>query len=527
MADAPAAGAKRRRSADLPGTSEGGPAVAVGGLIAIGDVVAVARGARVVLGPEVRGRLEAARAIVDRHAQADAAVYGLTTGLGAAVDTRLPAEEMTSFQQRAVAARAVGVGEPLGREEVRAMLFVRLAGLARGASGVSPGFAATLRDMLNAGVHPLVLRTGSLGEADLASLAQAFLPFVGAGEAECRGSRMPGPEALRLAGIAIPALGPKDAIALLNANAHTIGLAALTLHDADLAIEAMMAAGALACDGFRANLSPIDRRAVALRPAPGQAEASETLRRLLAGSDLFEPGRARRVQDPLSFRCLAPIAGAALQALAAARRAVEADLDGAGDSPAVLVQDGAMISTVNFDTTAVALAFEALGLAASHAAAAAVFRIAKLMSPGLSELPRFLTPRGGSRTGLATAQKTAAALEAEIRHLALPVGAMTAPVADGVEDYAPMTPRVVEKTRDIVRRLVRLSAIELVAAAQAVDLRTGIRLGDGTGRIHRFVRSHVAALDEDRPTGIDFERLAGAVQEGELRGVLADAGGRP
>ncbi|MFL5149468.1 MAG: aromatic amino acid lyase, partial [Microvirga sp.] len=220
MADAPAAGAKRRRSADLPGTSEGGPAVAVGGLIAIGDVVAVARGARVVLGPEVRGRLEAARAIVDRHAQADAAVYGLTTGLGAAVDTRLPADEMTSFQQRAVAARAVGVGEPLAHDEVRAMLFVRLAGLARGVSGVSPGFAATLRDMLNAGVHPLVLRTGSLGEADLASLAQAFLPFVGAGEAECRGSRMPGPEALRLAGIAIPALGPKDAIALLNANAH-------------------------------------------------------------------------------------------------------------------------------------------------------------------------------------------------------------------------------------------------------------------------------------------------------------------
>jgi histidine ammonia-lyase len=193
----------------------------------------------------------------------------------------------------------------------------------------------------------------------------------------------------------------------------------------------------------------------------------------------------------------------------------------------VLVQDGAMISTVNFDTTAVALAFEALGLAASHAAAAAVFRIAKLMSPGLSDLPRFLTPRGGSRNGFATAQKTAAALEAEIRHLALPVGAMTAPVADGVEDYAPMTPRVVEKTRHIVRRLVRLAAIELVAAAQAVDLRTGIRLGDSTGRIHRFVRSHVAALDEDRPTGIDFERLAGAFAEGELRGVLADAGGRP
>jgi histidine ammonia-lyase len=261
---------------------------------------------------------------------------------------------------------------------------------------------------------------------------------------------------------------------------------------------------------------------VALRPAPGQADASARLRALLAGSDLFESGRARRLQDPLSFRCLAPVLGAAAEALAAARRAVEADLNGAGDSPAVL-DDGDMISTVNFDTTALAIAFEALGLAASHVAAAAVFRIAKLMSPGLSDLPRFLTPRGGGRTGFATAQKTAAALEAEIRHLALPVGALTAPVADGIEDYAPMTPRVVTKTRDILRRLNRLAAIELVVAAQAVDLRPGIRLGSGTQATHRFVRARVPALDEDRPTGPDFERIAAALADGTLRGVLAGA----
>jgi histidine ammonia-lyase len=496
--------------------------VVVGGPIGVADVAAVARGAAIALAPEVEARLAAARAVVDRHAGTDEPVYGLTTGLGAAVDTRLATEDMAGFQRRAVAARAVGVGEPLARDEVRAMLFVRLAGLARGAAGVSPGFAAALRDMLNAGVHPVVLATGSLGEADLAPLAQGFLPLIGEGEAEFRGERLPGPEALRRAGITAPELRPKDAIALLNANALSVGLAALALHEADLALEAVTAAGALSLEGFRANLSPLDPRAVALRPAPGQAEASGRLRALLAGSDLFESGRARRVQDPLSYRCLAPVLGAAAEALGAAHRAVKADLDGAGDSPAVL-DDGAMVSTVNFDTTAIALAFEALGLAASHVAATAVFRIAKLMSPAFCDLPRFLTSRGGSRTGFATAQKTAAAIEAEIRHLALPVGAMTAPVADGVEDYAPMTPRVVAKTRDILRRLTRLAAIELVVAAQAVDLRPAIRLGGGTRVIHHFVRARVEALDEDRPTGPDFERITVALAEGELRGVLAEA----
>ena len=243
--------------------------------------------------------------------------------------------------------------------------------------------------------------------------------------------------------------------------------------------------------------------------------------RLLAGSDLLDAKNARRVQDPLSFRCLAPVMGAAFDQLARAGAAIDADLNGAGDSPAVLADDGEMLSTVNFDTTALALAFEGLGLALSHAAAIAVFRIAKLMSPGFSDLPRFLTRHGGSRTGFATVQKTASALEAEIRHLASPLGPMTAPVADGAEDYAPMTPRIVEKTRDIVARLARLAAVELVVAAQAVDLRGNDALGAGTRRAHDFVRERVTALDEDRPSGPDFERIAQAIMAGELRAALA------
>ena len=261
--------------------------------------------------------------------------------------------------------------------------------------------------MLERGVHPRARRIGTLGEADLAPLAQLFLPLVGQGEAELDGAVLPGAEALRRAGIACPAFGPKDAIALLNANAFSVGIAALAHHDAALALEALTAAGALSLEAFRANLSPLDPRVGALRPAPGQMEASQRLLRLLAGSDLMDTKNARRVQDPLSFRCLAPVMGAAFDQLARADAAIDADLNGAGDSPAVLADDGEMLSTVNFDTTALALAFEGLGLALSHAAAIAVFRIAKLMSPGFSDLPRFLTRHGGSRTGFATVQKTA------------------------------------------------------------------------------------------------------------------------
>lgn len=451
------------------------------------------------------------------------AVYGLTTGLGAAVDTRLAPETIAAFQQRAVRARAVGIGERLSTQEVRALLLARLAGLVQGASGISPGFAPALAAMLNAGIHPLVRRIGSLGEADLAPVAEAMLPLLGAGEAEYRGEILPGGAAMARAGIALPEFGPKDGLALLNANAFSTGLAALAAHELQLALDAAAAAGALSLEVFRANLSPLAPAAAALRPLPSQLAGSDRLRALLTGSDLFEPGQARRVQDPLSFRCLAPVLGAALGGLAHFTRLIEIELAGAGDSPAVLAGSGELASTVNFDTTALALAGEGLGLAASHLAATAAARIVKLMSPAASELPRFLTRHGGTHAGFATTQKSAAALEAEIRHLALPLGAMTLPVADGVEDYAPMTPRVMEKLRAIGRRLARLAAIELVVAAQAGDLRGATRLGAGAAAARDFVRRHVAPLDDDRPLGREFEALAERIEAGELAQAIAGA----
>ncbi|HYF54471.1 MAG TPA: aromatic amino acid lyase, partial [Salinarimonas sp.] len=186
-----------------------------------------------------------------------------------------------------------------------------------------------------------------------------------------------------------------------------------------------------------------------------------------------------------------------------------------------LVGTGEIASTVGFDTTAIALSLEGLGLALSHAATLGAFRAVKLMSPAVSDLPRFLTPLGGTRTGFATVQKTISALESEIRHLAQPVGALSVPVADGIEDYAPMTPRVAEKTRELVRRLAALAAVELVVAAQAVDLRGGMRLGKGTRAAHRFVRSRIAFLDEDRPLGGEIHELSEAILAGTLREALA------
>jgi histidine ammonia-lyase len=365
--------------------------------------------------------------------------------------------------------------------------------------------------LLNAGVHPVVPRQGSLGAGDLAPLSHAALPLLGLGEAEFEGAVLPGAEALRRAGLAPVGFGPRDGHGLIAHNAASVGLAALAVLDAGRLLDAVDAAAMLSLEAYRGNPSPLDPRCLAARAAPGQAEAAERLTRLLAGSALRQAGVPRRLQDPLSFRCIAPVHGAGRVALAAARAAVEVELDAAAENPVLVAGDGVFLSNANFDLTALALALEGLGLALAQVAVLAAQRMMQLMSPASAELPRFLTRHRGTHAGFAAVQKTLAVLEAEIRHLANPVTLAPLAVADGVEDYAPMTFRVAEKTGEIVGRLRHLAAAEFMIAAQGVDLRGDVRLGPPLQAIYDRVRAQIAPLDDDRPLGPEIEALAEAV----------------
>jgi histidine ammonia-lyase len=476
----------------------------------VSDIAAIARTrAHVKLSVGMQTRIQAARDIVETQLASNLPVYGLTTGLGASVDTRLDLADVTAFQQRVPQARAVGVGTPVPVETVRAIMAARLAGFAGGASGISFGVAQTLADALNAGVHPLVYALGSVGEADLAQMSDVTRGLMGHGEAEYEGEILPADEALSRAGFAPLKLGPRDGHAMVSANAYSIAQACLALDDLNRLISWSLSATALAFEAFRAASSVLDPRVLSLRPAFGQVEAGARLMALLSGSALLNEGAARRLQDPLSYRCAPQIWGALLHARDEAAEATDIELRGPGDNPVVLVDDGVLLHNGNFDTTALALSWERLGLAIAQCASATTHRCMQIMSPGISDLPRFLSPMGSSRNGFATVQKTLSALEAEIRHLATPMAFPPIPVADGVEDHASLAPGVLAKTATIIDRFRLLVAIELVVSAQAVELR-GVTdtLGEGTARACAVVRGLVAPLTEDRAQGPDFRAMA-------------------
>ncbi len=482
------------------------------------SVAAIARGRTPVqIDPAARERIQAAADLVARAAHAGTPVYGLTTGLGARVLQRVDGDDAAAFSLQTVRGRAMAVGEPLPAEVVRAAMAVRCNGLCAAGSGAGVAIADGLAALLNAGVHPIVPGSGSVGAADLCLLAHVGLTLIGEGEAELGGARMPSADALARAGLHPVTLGPKDGLAICSSSAVSSGAAALALVEADACLAAAQVAAALSMEGFRANLSPLDPRIVAARPAPGQAWAAAALRALLRGGSLTEPGAARRLQDPLSLRCVSQIHGSLRAALDLLAGAVAPELGGAADNPVVLLDDEEILSTGNFHVPALALALDAAAIGLAQVAAAIAERQARLKTERLSGLPPGLTSHGATRSGLAPLGKTAQALMIEIRQRSAPFAVHSLVGADGVEDDSTGATQAAMRVRDQLERLWRLVAIELVVAAQAVDLAAPARLGAGTGAAHAFIRELVAPLDEDRAMGPEVESLA---RHGLMTGAL-------
>jgi histidine ammonia-lyase len=481
------------------------------------------RGAAVEIDPSARARIEAARALVERAATEGRPVYGVTTGLGSRVGEPVPGVDGAAYSLRTLRGRAAAVGRPLDRELSRAAMAARLNGICVGGSGAGPAVADGLAALLNAGVHPSLPQSGSIGAADLVMLAYIGLVLIGEGEAEHGGEQMPAAAALSRAGLAPVTLGYKDGLAICSSSAVSVGTAALAMLDCESCLATAQVSAALSMEGFRSNLSPLDERVVAARAAPGQRWSAAGLRDLLADGSLIAHGAARRLQDPLSFRCASQIHGSLRTALDQLAVAIDADLNGAADNPLVLTADDEVLSTGNFHVPALALALDCAAIAVAQVAATVAERPARLRTEELSGLPKGLVRGDVTQAGVSALLKTAQALTLEIRHLAAPLAIHATVSAEGVEDDSTGAAQAALRLREQAQKLELLIALELLVAAQAVDIAAPPRLGRGTATAQRCVRELIEPLTDDRPLGPDVERIAHeALSSGELLARVQD-----
>ncbi|WP_227322567.1 HAL/PAL/TAL family ammonia-lyase [Acidisoma silvae] len=485
-------------------------------------VTASAGSTQISLSPAALARVTASRAVVETYAEGNEPVYGLNTGLGGNLGYRLDPTSLAAFQVQMIRGRTIGVGPAFPETVARIQLLCRIIGLAQGGAGISLAVLEGMIAMFNRGVTPCIPGRGSIGAGDLGLAAHMAAVAIGRGEAWFEGRRWPGAEALAAAGLLPVTLGAKDGLGLLNTSAVTCGHATGVLADlADLLIFAT-ATAALSLEGYAANPGIFDPRLAEARPAGGQVCAAAMFRQILAGSYLYD-APSRSIQDALSFRVLSQIYGPLLTAFDTAAEAVALEINAAADNPLVLAEDGVILSTANFHTPAIALAFDSLAIALCHLASASIQRTIKLMDARLSGLPKYLSPIGGASVGFNALQKTASYLHAEIRLKATPASLDSIPVSETVEDHAPNTPLTIRKLEEQLLPLRLLIAIEAMTAAQAVDLRGKPALSASTTILHAAIRARVPTLGEDREIGPDVDLIDGIAQNQALLASLRES----
>jgi histidine ammonia-lyase len=485
------------------------------------EVSRVARGkAEVSLAGAARERVEAARRTVERIVAESRVVYGVNTGFGKLSEVTVPADELRELQINLVRSHACGVGHPLSEEETRAMMLLRANVLAKGFSGARAVVVETLLRMLARGVHPVVPELGSVGASgDLAPLAHLALCCVGEGEAVYRGERLPGGEALKRAGVEPLRLEAKEGLALLNGTQALTAAGALALERALRLARTADVSGAMSLEALKGTPAAFDERIHLARPHRGQTESAAHLRELLAESEI----RAShvegdpRVQDAYSLRCMPQVHGAARDALAHARGAVEIETGGATDNPLVFAETGEVVSGGNFHGAPLAIAFDYAAIALVHLGNIVERRVDRLVNPDKNEgLPPFLTARAGVESGYMVPQIVAVALLNECKVLAHPASVDNLPTDGGKEDHVSMGMTAALKLRRVVESVERVVAIELLAAAEGLEHRAPLRPGRGARLAYERVRSHAPRLTRDRPLSDDIERVALALRRGDF-----------
>ena len=494
------------------------------------DVVAVARDdLPVTLAEDARRAMSDSAAIVERLAASDEPAYGISTGFGSLATTPIPATRREELQRALIRSHAAGMGPPVEREVVRAMLLLRARSLAMGYSGARPAVAETMLDLLNAGLTPMVPEHGSLGASgDLAPLAHCGLALIGEGEVQASdGTTVEAAEALRGAGIEPLTLTAKEGLALINGTDGVLGMLLLAVHDLDRLLRVADITAAMSVEALLGTDRAFAEDLIGLRPQPGQALSAANMRRLLADSAIVASHREDdpRVQDAYSLRCAPQVNGAARDTVAHAREVASAELVSAIDNPMIL-PDGRVESCGNFHAAPLAMACDFLAIAAADAGAIAERRTDRLLDASRSYgLPPFLAEDPGVNSGLMIAQYTQAAMVAENRRLAAPASVDSIPTSAMQEDHVSMGWAAARKLRAALANLERILAVELAAAARGLELRAPLSPAPGTAAALEAVRNEVPGAGPDRRLSPELEAAARLVSAGALLEAVGEAVG--
>ena len=431
--------------------------------------------ASVRLDPACHADIERAHAAIIKASEGSAAIYGVNTGFGKLASVKIAAHDTAKLQHNLILSHCCGVGPAIPRRHARLMMALKLLSLGRGASGVRLDVINLLEAMLDKVVTPVIPAQGSVGASgDLAPLAHLAAVMMGAGEAQFNGQIMPGDQALAAAGLTPLQLGPKEGLALINGTQFSTAFALAGLYGAWKSAQSALITSALSTDAIMGSTAPLHPQIHQLRGHRGQIQAAETMRALLAGSEIRDSHVEGdlRVQDPYCIRCQPQVTGAAIDVLRMAAQTLQTEANAATDNPLVLTDADLIVSGGNFHAEPVGFAADMIALAIAEIGAIAQRRVALIVDPVLSfNLPPFLTSDPGLNSGYMIAEVTTAALMSENKHLANPCVTDSTPTSANQEDHVSMAAHGARRLGQMVENLEYILGVELLCAAQGIDFR--------------------------------------------------------
>jgi histidine ammonia-lyase len=505
------------------------PTIALGldGLT-IAELVAVAREyARIEITPQAQKEIGRARKFIEKCVQDGETIYGITTGFGQLSDVAISAKDTLQLQRNLLMSHACGVGQPLDEEAVRAIFTLRIKDLARGNSSARLELVQRLVDILNHHITPVIPEKGSVGASgDLCPLAHLSLVLIGLGEAFYENRRISGAEALAQCGLEAMDLESGEGLALINGTQVMTGIGALAVFDARNLAKMTDVAAAMSLEVLMGSRAEFDPQIHHSRPHPGQALAADNMLRITQSSEIISSHHdCERVQDAYTLRCSPQVHGASHDAIRYAANVVETEMNSSTGNPLIFHESGQFLTGGNFHGQPVALAMDFMSMAVAELANISERRVERLVNPMLSGLPAFLIKDGGLNSGFMIAQYTAASLVSENKVLSHPACVDSIPTSANKEDHVSMGTIAARKCREIVRNTEDVIAIELLCAAQALDLFTNMKPGEGTLAAYELIRSKIGHMDRDRVLSHDIAAMRALLHSGDiLRAVESKVG---
>ncbi len=490
--------------------------------ITIDDLVAVARlNRKVAISLAAENRVTRASDMITRWVKEKRVIYGITTGFGALCNVTISQKNIHKLQENILMSHAAGIGNALSEETVRTIMAIRVHDLSLGYSGCRVDTLRYLIEFLNQGVSPVVPEKGSVGASgDLAPTAHLGLVLIGRGEAFYNGKRMPGNIVLEMLNLPPLRLEAGEGLALINGTQVMTAIGVLVVHDAIRLSKFADIACAMSLEVLMGSQSEFDPIIHRVRPHPGQIMSADNILKLTSDSELIAShDGCSRVQDAYTLRCSPQIHGASKDAISHANRVIGIEINSTTTNPLVFPDLDDIRLGGNFHGQPIAMAADYLSMGLAELGSVSERRIERMVNPQLSDLPAFLVEDGGLNSGYMIAQYTAAALVSENKVLAHPACVDSIPTSASKEDHVSMGTIAIRQTREILKNVEHVIAIELLCAAQAYDLLTKdkpLAAGRGTSEAYKVIRSHVDFLEADRDLYKDIDAVVSIMRNGEL-----------